>query len=96
MSEAISVLEDAWSVAYKEVGKEGEDKVPTIDMITGGCEGGCLLRGGGVAKGTGGRGVCVCVCVCVCVSRPWDHHAGVDAMSGADNWQDSWNCSTED
>lgn len=35
MSEAISILEQAWSVAYKEVGKEGEDKVPTIDMITG-------------------------------------------------------------
>ena len=35
MEGATKLLEQAWSVAYKEVGKEGEDKVPTIDMITG-------------------------------------------------------------
>lgn len=34
MSEAISVLEQAWAIAYKEVGKEGAE-VATIDMITG-------------------------------------------------------------
>jgi hypothetical protein len=38
MSEAISVLEQAWAVAYKEVGKE-DSMVPTIDMITGGVVG---------------------------------------------------------
>jgi hypothetical protein len=35
MSEAIEVLQAAWAIAYKEIGKEGEEKVPTIDMITG-------------------------------------------------------------
>lgn len=34
MTEAISVLEQAWAIAYKEIGKDGS-KVATIDMITG-------------------------------------------------------------
>jgi hypothetical protein len=48
MSEAIHVLEQAWAVAYKEVGKE-DSAVPTIDMITGMC----VWGGGG---GRGGKG----------------------------------------
>lgn len=35
MPEAIELLQGAWSTAYKEVGKQGEEKVPTIDMVTG-------------------------------------------------------------
>lgn len=35
MAESISVLEQAWAIAYKEIGKEGSE-VATIDMITGG------------------------------------------------------------
>lgn len=34
MADAISVLEKAWAIAYKEIGKEGAE-VATIDMITG-------------------------------------------------------------
>lgn len=36
MTESIQVLQAAWGIAYKEIGKQGGDKVPTIDMITGG------------------------------------------------------------
>lgn len=35
MPEAIELLQGAWSTAYKEVGKQGEEKVATIDMVTG-------------------------------------------------------------
>lgn len=34
MGDAIKVLEQAWAIAYREIGKEG-DEVATIDMITG-------------------------------------------------------------
>jgi hypothetical protein len=40
MTEAITVLEQAWAIAYKEIGKDGGN-VSTIDMITGACTGSC-------------------------------------------------------
>lgn len=50
MPEAINVLEQAWSIAYKEVGKTGDDKVPTIDMITGTCWGAVSKRRLGLGR----------------------------------------------
>jgi len=66
MPEAIELLQGAWSTAYKEVGKQGEEKVPTIDMVTGRPTACTRLRNQALAAG----GVWLSCCpTCCCFNQ---------------------------